>query len=145
MLRTPNLAPNFAHFEVPLNITKLDMKDYLYHLYNTEVLSIRSYVLGVPRSRRNIRGPVELNKRFKKRMIVELIDPFIYPEEVTDKTPWDHDLYKAAYKNEEARYKLDYGRGRQVDEVKRSKIQEAAKEVFVQKGLRKSEAKTPMK
>ncbi|RPA87118.1 hypothetical protein BJ508DRAFT_357569 [Ascobolus immersus RN42] len=145
MLRTEGLAPNYAHFQVPLNITKLDMKDYLYHLYNTEVVSIRSYVLGVPRSPKHIRGPVELNKRFKKRMIVELKSPFVYPEEIKDKTPWDSELYDAAYENEKAKYKLDFSRGRELDEGRRSKIIDAAKEVLVQKGLKKTVAKAPMK
>ncbi|KAI4246762.1 MAG: hypothetical protein L6R40_001791 [Gallowayella cf. fulva] len=44
LLRTPFSPPNCATFITPLNMNKLDLKDYLYNLYGVEVLSVRSYV-----------------------------------------------------------------------------------------------------
>ena len=37
LLRTPNSPPNFATFLVPLNLNKLDMRDYLFHAYGTNL------------------------------------------------------------------------------------------------------------
>lgn len=78
-------------------------------------------------------------------MIVELVEPFVYPEEVKDKTAWDGELYHAAYKSEEARYVLQNSRGTKMDEDRRNKIDAAAKEVLKAKGLKKSETRAPMK
>ena len=53
----PDAPPNFASFLTPLNLNKLDLKDYLYNAYGIHVLSVRSYVQqqrvreGKPRSR----------------------------------------------------------------------------------------------
>ena len=86
--RNPKLEPYHAVFEVPLNLSKLDLRDYLWHLYEVKTLSIRSSVLPgvlrrkykVPDQPRRI-GPVRRTKA-RKKMIVQLAKPFRYPAEL---------------------------------------------------------------
>lgn len=86
--RNPKLEPYHAVFEVPLNLSKLDLRDYLWHLYGVKTLSIRSSVLPgvlrrkykVPDQPRRV-GPVRRTKA-RKKMIVQLAKPFRYPAEL---------------------------------------------------------------
>lgn len=86
--RNPKLEPYYAVFEVPLSLSKLDLRDYLWHLYGVKTLSIRSSVLPgvlrrmykVPDQPRRI-GPVRRTKA-RKKMIVQLAKSFRYPEEL---------------------------------------------------------------
>lgn len=94
MIRTTHLPPNFVQFIVPLNINKLDLKDYLYHAYGVQCLSVRSYVeqQKIAQSKRHL-GERHLEwyrPRATKRMTVELDEPFIYPEAPTDFEPYVH-------------------------------------------------------
>jgi ribosomal protein L23 len=89
--RNPKLEPYHAVFEVPLNLSKLDLRDYLWHLYNVKTLSIRSSVLpGVLRRKYKVPdqpqriGPMTRTKQ-RKKMIVQLAKPFQYPPELNDK------------------------------------------------------------
>lgn len=69
---------------------KLDMKDYLRSVYGVEVLHVRSAVRQAPVRRRD-------TKRFSngqlyrpastKKMIVELVNPFVWPDVEEDLTP----------------------------------------------------------
>ena len=87
--RNPRLEPYHAVFEVPLNLSKLDLRDYLWNLYGVKSLSIRSQVLPgrlrrihkVPDLPRRI-GPMK-RTRARKKMIVHLAKPFRYPRELT--------------------------------------------------------------
>src|SRR5690606_17179737 len=72
LLRNKHLPPTHAQFHVPLTFNKLDLKDYLFHLYNVEVRSVRSWVIAKNRSRRD---PTTLNRRPDKYMTVELVKP----------------------------------------------------------------------
>lgn len=80
---------------MPLWFNKLDFKNYLKNVYNVDVIHIRSYVeqMRVKRQeRRSILGFDKGNGRLYrppsiKRMTVELVDPFVYPEEVEDLSP----------------------------------------------------------
>lgn len=87
--RNPRLEPYHAVFEVPLNLSKLDLRDYLWHLYGVKTLSIQSQVL--PGRLRRLykvrdlparRGPMK-RTRARKKMIVRLAKPFRYPRELT--------------------------------------------------------------
>lgn len=86
LLRTPNLPATMASFLVPLNLNKLDLKDYLYHAYDLPVLSVRSYIQQqkirqdkpaklMPAPRRWFRP------RAIKKMTVELERAFVWPKE----------------------------------------------------------------
>lgn len=84
--RNTKLEPYHAVFEVPLNISKLDLRDYLWHLYGVKTLSIRSSVLpGVLKRKYKIRdqprrrGPM-IRTKARKKMIVQLAKPFRYPK-----------------------------------------------------------------
>ncbi|CUS15785.1 unnamed protein product [Tuber aestivum] len=103
LVRTPHLPPNYAQFIVPLNINKLDLKDYLLHVYNVEVLSVRSFVqqqkIQRAKNKDLSRAKIEWYRpRAIKKMTVELKEPFVYPPEPEDLSPWDHQLYHALAK-----------------------------------------------
>lgn len=92
MVRTTHLPPNFVQFIVPLNINKLDLKDYLYHVYGVECLSVRSYIeqQKIAQTKRHLgeRHVEWYRPRAIKRMTVELVEPFVYPEEPTELKPY---------------------------------------------------------
>ena len=87
-IRTPFLPPRYASFWVPLNFNKLDIKDYLKRLYGVDVLKVRSYVEQQKVTREQPRGrdgygPLR-RPMSRKKMTVELKDPFVWPEEPAD-------------------------------------------------------------
>ncbi|KAE8352635.1 hypothetical protein BDV28DRAFT_157702 [Aspergillus coremiiformis] len=100
LIRTPFLPPRFASFYVPLDFNKLDLRDYLKRLYKVDVLSVRSYVeqQKVTRLRPvqksgygKLRRPMA-----KKKMTVEMKQPFVWPEVPTDLEPWERDQFHKA-------------------------------------------------
>lgn len=88
-MRTPHLPPNFAQFIVPLNINKLDLRDYLFHAYGVEIYSVRSYITQqkVQRTKPGFVATRYYRPRSIKKMTVELVKPFVYPDEPVDLTP----------------------------------------------------------
>ncbi|KAK8168712.1 hypothetical protein BKA80DRAFT_308407 [Phyllosticta citrichinensis] len=104
LVRTPFLPPNFAKFLVPLNFNKLDMRDYLWHVYGIETVgTIRSYVQQQPLRMDKPGEPLPRQRhwyreRSIKKMTVEMDKPFVWPEQPEDLSPWSHDLYHAAEK-----------------------------------------------
>ncbi|KAL0633310.1 mitochondrial 54S ribosomal protein YmL41 [Maublancomyces gigas] len=107
MVRTTHLPPNFVQFIVPLNINKLDLKDYLHHAYGVECLSVRSYIeqQKIMQTKRHLgeRHVEWYRPRAIKKMTVELAEPFIYPEEPTDLTPWGKAIHTAREKEDDER------------------------------------------
>ncbi len=91
-IRTPTLGPFFAAFQVPLWLNKLDMKSYLKNVYNVDVVHVRSYVTHGKKDNKPARRPGSQGKAFrqpsKKRMTVQLVDPFDWPEETKDFTEY---------------------------------------------------------
>ncbi|KAL6248464.1 mitochondrial 54S ribosomal protein YmL41 [Rhinocladiella similis] len=97
LMRTPHLSPNYAAFDVPLHFSKLDLRAYLRNVYGVEVLHIRSVVIQqkVKRTQPSDRygqGALYRPPSIKK-MTVQLANPFVYPEEIKDLDPWEHDDY----------------------------------------------------
>ncbi|KAK3721009.1 mitochondrial 54S ribosomal protein YmL41 [Vermiconidia calcicola] len=97
--RTPGLPAHNAKFTVPLWFSKLDLRDYLYHAYNVRILSVRSYVKqqriieGDPKNPRP--QPNRWHRpRALKHMIVELEQPFVWPEEPEDYSAWNREEVK---------------------------------------------------
>ncbi len=84
-MRTPNLAPRYAAFDVPLHFNKLDLKAYLKQVYDVDVLHIRSAVFQEKVDRKDGRNVYSQGQQFrpqsKKKMTVLLAKPFVYPEE----------------------------------------------------------------
>lgn len=87
-----------ATFEVPLTFNKFDLRDYLYHVYNVEITSVRSFINQKRLEQRNMgdkfTGPW-YRPRSQKLMIVDLVKPFVWPERPAEKdmTAWDHQLF----------------------------------------------------
>ncbi|KAB8342932.1 hypothetical protein FH972_022529 [Carpinus fangiana] len=97
--RTPNLPAKWANFTVPLSFNKLDIRDYLWHLYGVRILSVRSYV--VPSAITSKPSPLPGKRRTyrplnKKRMTVELARPFVWPD-VPNKKELDEHFDKQRY------------------------------------------------
>jgi large subunit ribosomal protein L23 len=113
LLRTPNLPPTFASFYVPLNLHKLDLRDYLWNCYGVSVKSVRSYIMlqklthGKPwhltTSPRQWHRP-----RSKKKMTVEMDKPFVWPAEPVDLEMWDKSVFEGTRKEREVYSKLHY-------------------------------------
>lgn len=86
--RTPHLSPYYASFIVPLWFSKLDLKSYLKELYKVDVLHIRSWVMPSHKGRLpplNPRSQGEAyRKKSPKKMTVQLVEPFVWPAEITD-------------------------------------------------------------
>lgn len=88
MLRTPGLSPYHARFLVPLDFSKYDLRDYLYHAYNVKCFNVRSYVKQMP-----IRDTVAQPRHWfrpesKKYMTVEMEEPFVWPALPENTEPW---------------------------------------------------------
>ncbi|KAG6017550.1 hypothetical protein E4U54_006298 [Claviceps lovelessii] len=93
-LRKDYLPPNEACFQVPLRFTKLDLRDYLWNLYNVEVTKVRSYVKQQPLTQRDSHSRSWYRPQPLKIMTVELAKPFQWPDLPTDLEPWNHELWK---------------------------------------------------
>lgn len=96
LIRTPHLPPKYAQFWVPLWFNKLDLKDYLRRVYNVEVLHVRSYVVQSKVERKPTlgrglfsypTGPIH-RPESKKKMTAELVNSFVWPDEITDFEPY---------------------------------------------------------
>lgn len=93
LLRTPKLPPRFASFIVPLNLNKLDLRDYLYNCYGVRVLGVRSYIQQqkVRQDRPGEKRPAQrrwFRPRAIKKMMVELEKPFVWPDEPESFEPY---------------------------------------------------------
>ena len=79
------LPPQYATFIVPLNINKLDFRDYLYHAYSIKTVSITSRIFaqavtntgkpGIDRPGQGLHRPKPV-----KKMTVLMEEPFVWPE-----------------------------------------------------------------
>jgi len=88
MQRNPYLGPYYAQFNVPMNMSKLDMKSYLKELYNVDVVHIRSFIRSGSITRKRAsspytRGPV-VRTPSSKRITVQLVEPFNWPVKPND-------------------------------------------------------------
>jgi len=95
-MRTPHLPPDVAQFVVPLSINKLDLRDYLHNAYNIEVLNVRSFITQqrIERHKPGFQTSRYYRPKSIKKMTVQLLKPFVYPEEPQDLSPWDNMLWK---------------------------------------------------
>ncbi|KAH9908759.1 hypothetical protein F4778DRAFT_718597 [Xylariomycetidae sp. FL2044] len=80
--------PRFATFRVPLTFNKLDLRDYLLHVYNVPVLKVRSQLRQQMPRRSDVHHRIYRPPPVKT-MTVELTEPFVWPERPEDKTPWN--------------------------------------------------------
>ncbi|KAJ2157664.1 mitochondrial 54S ribosomal protein YmL41 [Coemansia sp. RSA 552] len=75
------LSRNQAAFRVPLNVNKLDIKDYLTHIYNVTVTDVRTVVFPGKLVMNRTTGQKERAAR-KKKAIVTMKEDFAYPPEL---------------------------------------------------------------
>ncbi|CCC67763.1 hypothetical protein NCAS_0A12050 [Naumovozyma castellii] len=82
ILLRPNAkhTPYQAKFIVPKSFNKLDLRDYLYHLYGLRAMNVTTQLLPgtynvMNRLRARFRGPQI------KKMTIDMEEPFIWPEE----------------------------------------------------------------
>ncbi|KAI9770628.1 MAG: hypothetical protein M1840_003220 [Geoglossum simile] len=106
LLRTPFLPPTYASFIVPLNLNKLDIKDYLYNAYGIHVRSVRSFIQQqrVRQDKPNAKRPAHrrwFRPRAIKKMTVEMDKPFVWPEEPDDFSAWDKESFDAVAEAQE--------------------------------------------
>ncbi|KAF8517952.1 mitochondrial ribosomal protein L23 [Hysterangium stoloniferum] len=71
-----------ATFRVPLSITKLDIRSYLWAAYGVKCTYVRTQII-LKRMRSRKRGR-QAGKKSHKRAVVGLVEPFYYPEAPED-------------------------------------------------------------
>lgn len=78
-------TPYQAKFIVPKSFNKMDLRDYLYNIYNLRVLNVTSALMPGSYTR-NL--PAPYGSRFRapqvKKMTVDLLEPFVWPAESED-------------------------------------------------------------
>lgn len=135
-IRTPRMPASFAKFIVPLNMNKLDLRDYLYHAYNVRVVSVRSYIEQQKVTQGKPNAPkMQIKRWFRpraiKKMTVELESPFVWPSTPTKEQlneQWSKDTHEQARKDND-RYAEMRGRlaDAAVDRGERISMREQAK------------------
>ncbi|KAI4086975.1 MAG: hypothetical protein LQ344_007144 [Seirophora lacunosa] len=131
-LRTPFAPPTHATFLTPLHLNKLDVKDYLYHCYGVEALSVRSYVqqARVVRGKSGAKIPRAgfFRPRATKRMTVEMpaSAPFVWPDAPDDFTPWDKQAQEKAEASREREQKAMGAEGKGMPRGDGGKLREQA-------------------
>lgn len=78
-LLTPSakMTPYQAQFQVPKNFNKLDLRDYLWHVYGLRALNITTQIKWSRWDR--LMGPRYRTPQVKK-MIIEMEEPFVWPQ-----------------------------------------------------------------
>ncbi|ESZ93849.1 hypothetical protein SBOR_5790 [Sclerotinia borealis F-4128] len=147
LLRTPTLPPSFASFIVPLNLNKLDLRDYLWNLYGIEVRGVRSYIqaqkLREGKEGQKVPSPRQwFRPRSIKRMMVEMERPFVWPEEPKDFSDWDQEKVKARQEYEEELQRSTYPDAKQKPTNERISIAEQARAILQGKEKWKSTLNT---
>lgn len=82
VLLRPNAkhTPYQAKFAVPKYFNKLDLRDYLYHVYGLRALNITTQLSFTRWTRDTIRSPRYRTTQIKK-MTIDMIDPFVWPKQ----------------------------------------------------------------
>lgn len=82
VLLRPNAkhTPFQAKFVVPRYFNKLDLRDYLYHVYGLRALNVTTQLLWARWKRETPRSPRHRDTQIKK-MTIEMEEPFVWPAE----------------------------------------------------------------
>lgn len=112
ILLRPNAkhTPYQAKFIVPKSFNKLDLRDYLFHVYGLRAMNITTQLLHGKYTRVNI-----ASSRFRgpqiKKMTIDMAEPFIWPEEPKkeENSAWNDDLIRnlELYRDEQQRLASD--------------------------------------
>ncbi|KAL3426881.1 54S ribosomal protein L23, mitochondrial protein 1 [Phlyctema vagabunda] len=132
LLRTPALPPTFASFIVPLNLNKLDIRDYLWNVYGVPVVSVRSFVQRqkLRQDKVGAKRPAPrkwFRPRSIKKMTVELVQPFAWPDVPESFEEWDKEVFDAAQKDRDQMERQFNPQSRQDPSPERASIAEQAK------------------
>lgn len=95
ILLRPNAkhTPYQAKFIVPKAFNRLDLRDYLYHLYGLRAFNITTQLLHAPYTRDgNAVGRYRTGQI--KKMTVDMTEPFVWPEEPENKDAWNIAFFK---------------------------------------------------
>ncbi|ATZ56114.1 Bcmrp20 [Botrytis cinerea B05.10] len=135
LLRTPNSPPSFASFIVPLNLNKLDLRDYLWNAYGIEVRGVRSYIQAqkLREGKPGAKMPTPrkwFRPRSIKRMMVEMDRPFVWPEEPKDFSEWDQEGVKKRQEYEQELQAGQYPDAKQKPSKERLSIAEQARKIL---------------
>ncbi|KAK0722249.1 hypothetical protein B0T26DRAFT_739532 [Lasiosphaeria miniovina] len=100
----PRQPPNMATFVVPLKFNKLDMRDYLFHVYGVKVQAVRSFVNQPAPDRRNGGDGRWYRPRSQKMMIAELVNPFVWPDPPAEgqREAFDFEIFSRIEKGRES-------------------------------------------
>lgn len=97
ILLRPNAkhTPYQAKFIVPKSFNKLDLRDYLFHIYGLRAMNVTTQLLHGKFTRFNIGSPRYRSPQIKK-MTIDMAEPFIWPEEPLKKenSLWDDSIVK---------------------------------------------------
>ncbi|QLG72755.1 hypothetical protein HG535_0D04640 [Zygotorulaspora mrakii] len=109
ILLRPNAkhTPYQAKFIVPKSFNKLDLRDYLFHLYGLRAMNITTQLLHGRYARVNLGTPRYREPQIKK-MTIDMAEPFIWPEEPKkeENNAWNDYLVKNLQKYREDRLRL---------------------------------------
>ncbi|KAL5116759.1 mitochondrial 54S ribosomal protein YmL41 [Pleosporales sp. CAS-2024a] len=125
LLRTPKLSPYHARFLVPLNFSKYDLRDYLYHAYNVRCFNIRSSVKLMPVRDTPDKPRNWFRPESKKYMTVEMEQPFVWPK-VPDLEPWGKEIRKQELETSAAAASAASNNKDQRDSAKKLRMQAMA-------------------
>lgn len=110
ILLRPNAkhTPYQAKFIVPKSFNKLDLRDYLFHVYGLRAMNVTTQLLHAKYTRANQVMPRYREGQIKK-MTIDMAEPFVWPEEPRDKEPWAASLVKelGTYRSEQTRLGSD--------------------------------------
>ncbi|KAF2152318.1 hypothetical protein K461DRAFT_293992 [Myriangium duriaei CBS 260.36] len=134
ILKRTRLPPQYATFEVPLEMNKLDLRDYLWHAYSIRTLGITSRILpnAVQESRPGVERPVKTLFRPAptKKMTVLMERPFVWPappsKEVMQEA-FNTEQFRAAGKEQEKASERMRMRDAFVDREERGRMREQAR------------------
>ncbi|KAH8705117.1 hypothetical protein BGW36DRAFT_332217 [Talaromyces proteolyticus] len=135
LIRTPFLPPRYASFKVPLNFNKLDMRDYMQRVYGVDVLGVRSYIQQMKPTRNRKdgnpgHGPWR-RPQSKKKMTIEMTQPFVWPDPPKDDSPWDKDNFYEIQKESKAEQRSRQPKAAmEAPEKKRTALEQQAKDLL---------------
>ncbi|KAH7414267.1 mitochondrial ribosomal protein subunit L23 [Phaeosphaeria sp. MPI-PUGE-AT-0046c] len=98
LVRTAHLSPYHARFLVPLDFSKYDLRDYLYHAYNVKCFNVRSFVKQMPVRDTQEQPRHWFREESKKYMTVEMEQPFVWPK-TPSLEPWGKEERKQEMKD----------------------------------------------
>lgn len=112
ILLRPNAkhTPYQAKFIVPKSFNKLDLRDYLFHVYGLRAMNITTQLLHSKYTRVNLASSRYRGPQIKK-MTIDMAEPFIWPDEPKkeENSAWDDNLIKnlELYRDEQQRLGSD--------------------------------------